>query len=253
MTVKPLKYNITENVIESVSKTVIPEAKIDTKKWKKTNKGKCLVAIQEEQKTLTYIAPIVNKETLYGGLIPIPSSLFYFQAKQFSDSINHLLEKFPENITLTFKDSDGDNFNMIDSDLYYTFLSYKITTITSLVMFIESFLNAMIPNDFTALNRKGEVINKEVIERKWGLKEKLKDVIPQIIEIENLEEYQTQYSKFLELTNLRNEFIHMKTTRNQKNMDPFIDHFQSIINIDLKVIIADTENLVLMMDENYFN
>ncbi len=252
MTVKLLKYKITDGVLDTVSKAVVPGAKIDTKKWKKTKTGKCLVVIQDNPKTLTYIATVVNRNKLYGGFIPVPSSLFYFQAKQFSDSVNHLLNKFPENITRSFKDSDGDNFNMIDNELYYTYLSYKISAITSLVMFIESFLNSMIPEEFSTINKKGEKVNKEVIERNWGLKEKLKDVIPEIIEITNLQKYQTLYGKFLELNVLRNDFIHMKTTKDQRNMDPFINHFQELINIDLNVKIKETENLVKIIDKNYF-
>jgi hypothetical protein len=209
--------------------------------------------IKEDPPSMNYLAPVIYQDQLFGSIIPQPASLFYYQSKQFSDAVISLLEKFPDNVTMVFGNNDNDDFNIIDKDLYYTFLSYKISSLTSLIMFVECFLNSMIPDDYQTKNKKGIDIDKGEIERRWGLKEKLKDVIPKVVQVESIEKYQTQYGKFLEFNTLRNHFIHLKTTRNEKNLDPFLDHFQNLINLDLKKSIEETEVLIKMIDPKYFD
>ena len=63
--------------------------------------------------------------------------------------------------------------------------------------------------------------------------------------------YEVKTNKFLELSIIRNEFIHMKTKLDGKNMDPFVDYFEQLINLDLKQEISETKNLIKLIEPNY--
>jgi hypothetical protein len=128
---------------------------------------------------------------------------------------------------------------------------YKISSITALISTVECFINEIIPEDFTTENKKKEIVGKEIIERHWNLKSKLKTIVPKIKTISDLKEYEIKTNKFLELSKVRNEFTHMKTKLDGKNMDPFLDYFEQLINLDLKQKIAETKNLIELIEPKY--
>ena len=43
----------------------------------------------------------------------------------------------------------------------------------------------------------------------------------------------------------------MKTKLDGKNMDPFLDYFEQLINLDLKQKINETKNLIKLIEPKY--
>ena len=42
----------------------------------------------------------------------------------------------------------------------------------------------------------------------------------------------------------------MKTKLDKKNMDPFVEYFEQLINLDLKQKISETEDLINIIEPN---
>lgn len=254
--IKKLRYKLSQKAFDSVTKNVDPNSGIQFEEWKKKKASKCLTVITEsapDSRYLTFFVPVVHKEQIFGATLPQPSSLFLNQAKVFSNNVDKLKDEFPNNIKVTFKDVNNNLLNLIDEDFYYSFLSYKISTLSSIVMFVESYLNSIIPEDFKMENKHKIMIGKETIERHWTIKDKLTEVIPKIVEIGDQKDYNKKYNKFLEINNLRNNFIHLKSAKDGRNMDPYIIHFEELINLDLNKSIKNTEELIKVIEPNYFD
>lgn len=101
---------------------------------------------------------------------------------------------------------------------YYDYFETIITAVIFAYTAIESFANNCIPSTYvyTYIDKVGTEIkrNKEQIEKQASLRDKLKIVIPEIL---NCEDPTTQkwWAKFTELENLRDEIIHSKESKSE--------------------------------------
>lgn len=250
MKIKPFTYNLSESAIQSV-KDNTGEDQIDFKKSIKKGKSGSLIVITEEPSRMYYYTPVIYKEELYAAVFPNPVHLFLAQSIEHSKSVDSIVAEFPKNIQYVLQ-NEKSTLNLINDGLYYKYIIYKISAITSLIMTVESFVNSVIPDDYEFINKKdNRSIDKSKIERSLTLKEKLVDVIPQIIEIKDAKIYNKLYGKILEINSLRNEFIHLKTKLDSKNADPFIDHFESLINLDVKDKIEDVKKLICFLKPQF--
>lgn len=257
MRIKPLEYKLSENTLRSVEDVTDENAILDLSKQRSEKKGNAFVMINKDTSMMSFIVPSLYQKKFYGGKIPRPSSLFLGQAIEFGERAMEYQALFPKLVEFTLhqnpnpKDSVNDNIYLVKEEEYYKFLMYKISCITSLISTVECFINEIIPENFSSKNKKGEVVGKQEIERHWSLKSKLKTVVPTIKRIPDLKTYEDCSNKLLELSTLRNEFTHVKTKADRKNMDPFIDYFEQLINLDLKQKISETENLIKLIEPDY--
>jgi len=257
MKIKPLEYEISENTMKSVDDVTDEKAVLDLKKDRKLKKSNTYLMINKDTSKLSYIVPTEYLKKFYGGKIPRPSSLFFGQAIEFEKQTSNYLSLFPQTIEWTLHQNPDPNDNpndnsiyLVQEETYYKYLMYKISSITALISTVECFINEIIPENFTIENKKKEIVDKEKIERHWDLKSKLKTVVPKIKSITNLKAYEIKANRFLELSIIRNEFTHMKTKLDGKNMDPFLDYFEQLINLDLKQKIDETKSLIDLIEPN---
>ena len=208
-----------------------------------------MVLIFKEPPRMGYCTPVIYDDELYAALLPNPIHLFYAQAIEHANSVSNTVKLFPNSIEEKLNQGTIGEFNIIRSDIYNNYLIYKISSITSLIMAVESFVNLIIPDNYK-FNDLGKNYNKADIERFYNLKEKITKVIPAIVKISNMSEYQKLYSKVIEINLLRNEFIHLKTKRDNKG-DPFIDHFEALINMDLDEKINDIKKFINFVKPDY--
>mgnify|MGYP005994961375 CR=1 FL=1 len=250
MKTKPLEYKLSESALKSVNNSTNEKKTFDLSKKKNAKKGNTLIMINQETSKVSYIVPIFHNNKFYAGKIPKPSSLFIGQAYEFEKRVTDILNHFPKCIDMVLQQSpeSDSKINIVKDETYHTFIMYKVSTITALISAVECYINELIPESFTIENKKKEIVGKEIIERTWNLKSKLQTIIPKIKNIKNHKEYELNVNRLLELNKIRNEFTHMKTKVKENNMDPFIDYFELLINLNLKNKINETENLMNLMD-----
>ena len=251
MKIRPLEYDLSENAMNSVDEVTDENAVLDLCKEKKSKKGNTYLMINKDTSKVSFVVPILRQKKFYGGKIPKPSSLFLGQSIEFEKKASEFLNSFPNFVEWTLHQNPDPNDNPNDNNIYliqeqeyYKFLMYKISSVTALISTVECFINEIIPENFTIENKKKEIVGKEIIERHWNLKSKLKTVVPKVIGIRDLKNYEIKTNIFLELSKIRNEFTHMKTKLDGKNMDPFLEYFQQLINLNLKDKIAETKSLL---------
>lgn len=256
MKIKPLEYQLSETTIKSCEKYK-KKSSLDLKNEIKIRKGKTFIMINENTSKLSYVVPFLHQKKYYGAKIPKPSSLFLGQSIEFEKKASELLNLFPKFVELTISENPNPNINpnknnvyIVREKEYYQFLMYKISSITALISSVECFINEVIPESFTTENKKKEIVDKEKIERQWNLKSKLKTIIPKIKKIVDLKDYEIKANKFLELSKIRNEFTHLKTKLNDKNMDPFLGHFEELINLNLKENILQTQKFLKIIENS---
>lgn len=249
MKIKPLTYELSQGAVASVENNV-GEGTIDLTKSKNKRKSNTMVIVFKEPPQMNYYTPVIYKNELYAAFLPNPIHLFFAQAIEHANSVDRAVKLFPNSIEQTFNPETKGEFNIIKSDVYNYYLIYKISSVTSLIMAVESFINLIIPDNYEYKD-SDKVYNKSDIERFYNLKEKITKIIPEIIKISNLSDYQKLYSKVIEINLLRNEFIHLKTKRDKKNGDPFIDHFESLINLDLNEKIDNVKDFINFLRPDY--
>lgn len=249
MKIKPLTYELSQGAMASVENNV-GEGTIDLTKSKNKRKSNTMVVVFKESSQMNFYTPVIYKNALYAAFLPNPIHLFFAQAIEHANSVDRAVKLFPGSIEQTLNPDTKGEFNIIKSDVYNYYLIYKISSITSLIMAVESFVNNIIPEnyEYVDLDKK---YNKSDIERFYNLKDKITKIVPEIVNISNVSDYQKLYSKVIEVNLLRNEFIHLKTKRDEKNGDPFIDHFESLINLDLNEKINDVKNFINFLRPDY--
>lgn len=259
MNIKPQELKLSETTLRSIQNHKNNNVTFNLKKIAKSSKGKIFMIASESKNWLRFISTIEHNNKFYGGLIPKPESLFFAQSIEFEKKASEYLNSFPELIKETLhsfanpKDNKPENcIFIVNDDAFNLFIMYKISSISALISTVECFINLMIPEDFTIENNKNRLDDKASIERYWDLKSKLKVIIPKIKQINDLNSYAKETNRFIELTKIRNEFTHIKTKLNDKNLEPFLENYTMLINLDLKQKIKETKKLLDLIEPNYF-
>ncbi len=101
---------------------------------------------------------------------------------------------------------------------YYDYFEIAITSVIFAYTAIEAFANICIPNGFTYsyTDKKGVeiTVGKEFIEKSYSLRDKLKIILPTILECASPTQ-EKWWEKFTELENLRDEIIHSKDSKSE--------------------------------------
>ena len=248
MKVKPLQYKLSEQTMKSVENQTSTNGEFDLMSRRNSKKGNTFVMIEADTSIMTYLTTIFYKNSFYASTIPSPTSLFFEQAVEFERNIELALEAFPRNVTRILGKDTKTEIKLVDPFIYNIFIIYKISAITALISSVESLANFIIPESYEIENSKKQTLGKRDIERQWDLKSKLLDIVPKLKVIQDIEVYKNKVNLFLELSKLRNEFIHLKTKLKDNNADPFIDHFETLINLDVKEKIEEVKNLLNLIE-----
>src|SRR5690554_7359557 len=90
MKVKKIMYRLDDNAMRSIEKQTVDEGGLFIEKWNLKKKSKCLVCVEPNSKSLFFMVPILKDKKRFVQSLPVPSSLFLFQAKEFSKNASDL-------------------------------------------------------------------------------------------------------------------------------------------------------------------
>lgn len=223
------KYSISQEVINTVP--VKKGEDSDFKKYSKEGKSTTWILLINE--TMKYLTQINSKGNFYAGFMPEPYLLFLANSKSLNLKIRELENKFKTNIETELNPSENFKLKVLNQEVYNQFVLYKISSLVFLIMTVESFINNLIPEKMS-IEKNGKIDSKSDIEKNYKLKEKFREVIPRIKKIDNVQEYQNKYSKIIQLSRIRNSFIHLKTSSKENPLDPYLKHFEKLIAMDLE-------------------
>lgn len=254
MKTKQHQYKVTKGALDSVKRQAGTGDFMLDSRTKGKNLNAYVILIEDKNGEATYYEMVVKHmgKNLFGGIIPEPDNLFFFQALEYEAQAEAVAGAFKDNIINTFMSEGGKTaINVIRQPVCNLFISYKISCIIALVMAVESVVNRVIPVNYSFKGNDGQTYDRETIEKKWKLKQKLNDIIPSINMIADIDDYNHKRSKFLTLCELRNELVHLKYGSQRTPNSHFMDFMVTIINLDLKEKIKDTKELIKYIDPNF--
>ncbi len=241
--VKPFGvFKVTDQVIDSVEKNTHPETdpqktiKDVIKNIKQSGSGHFLAVVPDKKELFTFI-PIIENDQFFASQFPDPIQLYFslaFANYQFAKKTRH---------NITFQKGQDRVLNFVNGYLYNWHLQYKISTIIFLHSTVEAFINYLMPEEFVYKQeyegeksdkflKQTKEYNKEQTERYILFKEKLSGVVPQLTKIDFQKSHQKVYDKLLNLNSLRNDIIHLRSTKT-KNQQHFHKVFDELVNINL--------------------
>jgi len=236
---KDLKeYTLEEGVIDGIP--VEKGTDSHFRKYRKDTKSTTWVLIVNN--TMKYLTQINSRKEFYAGYMTEPYILFLNNCKFLNDILIEIEKDFKSNIESSLPLSENFQLKLLNQELYDRFINTKISLLISLIMSVESFVNNLIP-DKLILDDKNGKRTKEDIEKNFSLKDKFREVIPKIKSIEPLKSYQKEYSRIIQLSEIRNSFVHLKTASMEGKPDPYLSDFERLISLALSKEIVNVENL----------
>ncbi len=104
---------------------------------------------------------------------------------------------------------------------------------------IEAFANITIPSYYEYTETSGGVtttFNKDAIERKFHLRDKLKKILKDILKISDVTS-QTWWNDFIELEDIRNDYIHSKESSSEDRYNKLLDpKIFKLIDVNKKLL-----------------
>lgn len=261
--VKPFGvFKVTDQVIDNLQNNTKPQPKTDQqntikeliRKVKKDKSGH-FIAIAPDSKEFFSFIPIIENEQFFAAQFPDPIQLYYslaFANYQFTKKTRH---------NITFQKNQPQPLNFVSGYLYNWHLQYKISTIIFLHSTIEAFINYLMPDDFIYKQeysggnadkfiKQTKEHNKEQTERYILFREKLSKVIPQVTNIDFQKKHQKIYDKLLNLNELRNDIIHLRSTK-EKNQQYFHKVFNEVINVNLTPFVNSVRDFINTIKPNF--
>ena len=166
-----------------------------------------------EQKKVNILVPELKNGKTFMSVFPNPIQLYYsFAIKAFSQS-EYIREN--EFIKVAVQHNNQQTYILATPPdethpLYTSYLQLKVGAIIMLTCSIEAFVNSKITDSTVYVNKKGEELNQETILGSISLKEKIKNIIPDILNIDFKSTNRTDYNQICSMIKIRNEFIHLK-------------------------------------------
>jgi len=252
--VKPFGIlKLTDDFIDNIENKVDPQIDPsktvkDAIKDVKRNGSGHFMAILPDKKELFSFIPIIEKDQLFASTFPDPIQLYFSLA--FANYQN--AKKTRHNIT--FQKGQESMINFVSDYLYNWHLQSKISTIIFLHCTIEAYINYLMPEDFIYKQEitgeksdkflsQTKEYNKEQTERYILFKEKINNVILQLTKINFQKNHQVVYDKLLNLNSLRNDIIHLRSTKSD-NQQHFHKVFDEILNIDLTPFVNAVKDFI---------
>lgn len=255
-------FKVSDQVIDNLQKSTQTVPKQEQQKTikeiirqVKKDKSGHFIAIAPDSKELFSFIPIIENEQFFAAQFPDPIQLYYslaFANYQFAKKTRH---------NITFQRDQPQPLNFVNGYLYNWHLQYKISTIIFLHSTIEAFINYLMPDDFIYKQeyngeksdkfiKQTKEYNKEQTERYILFKEKLSKVIPQLTNIDFQTKHQKIYDKLLNLNELRNDIIHLRSTK-EKNQQYFQKVFDEVVNIDLTPFVNSVSDFINIIKPSF--
>ena len=149
-------------------------------------------------------------------------------------------------------DPAANILRVLDNDKVFEYVQSSMGVVVSLITAVESFVNLMIPIDYTFVrtNRKGEkeTLDKAQIVRKLPIEEKL-EIIGAVKAKPDLKQ-QTFWNSFKTVKDLRDDIIHFKKMDNNINQmwRPIIESF---FDSDLQKFFDDIVGMIGYLHPQY--
>jgi len=123
---------------------------------------------------------------------------------------------------------------------YYDYFENVVTAVVFAYTSIEAFVNICIPSDYSyKLEKNGNVTNynKSEIEKTFALRDKLKKILPEILDSDNPCE-EKWWTIFTGLENLRDEIIHSKGSKSE-------DRYSKLLSSKIFNIVAVHKSVII--------
>lgn len=224
----------------------------------KAGKSASFFGINPGTKELFSFVPIIEDNQFFVSLFPEPIQLYFSLAySNYEFSI-----QTRNNIVFQKSQRKRTPFNFVNEYLYNWHLQYKISTIIFLHSTIEAFVNYMMPDEFIykqeitgkktdKFHKTTKEYNKEQTERYISFKEKISSVTHQITQINISKDHKKIYDNILNLSEVRNDLIHLRSTAQDKNQKYFEKVFEKLINIDLFPFVESVKNFVNLIKPDF--
>lgn len=206
----------------------------------KAGKSSHFLGIMPDQKEMFSFIPIIEDNQFFASFFPDPILLYFSLAySNYQFSIESR-----ESIVFQKNQDRGAPLNFVNDYLYNWHLKYKISSLIFLHSTIEAFVNYIMPDDFIykqeiqgkrsdKFHKTVKEYTKEQTERYIQFKDKICLVVPQITQIDFQKDHQKIYDNIINISKLRNDIIHLRTTSQEKNRKYFESVFEKLINVDL--------------------
>jgi len=244
---------------DNLDQQTLPEDSIKQySKEIKAGKSSHFIGIIPDRKELFSFIPIVEDNQFFASPFPDPIQLYFslaYSNYQFSIETRG-------NIVFQKNQKRNPPFNFVNDYLYNWHLKYKISTIIFLHSTIEAFINYIMPDDFIFRHEiigKGsdkfhlsiKEYSKEQTERYILFKDKVSLVVPQISNIDFKKEHQKIYDNILNLSTMRNDLIHLRTTSQEKNRKHFETVFDKLVNFDLFPFVNSVKDFINILKPDF--
>ena len=231
-----LKYHVTDDCLKRLSEEYIDSnASLDLEDICST-KGKNTFFVAEKspemQNPMTLFTMEKHNNNFYCIKYISPFEILLIQTKVFLHASQEMIPSlFPKNVIGKWMQGKTP-LNQINDTCSAQYLGYKISCLTLMMMALECFVNEIIPDNLNkGKDKDGNDINKEYIERRWSLKQKMQ-VIRDSKQISD-SRYNTLMSQLLPLYDLRNEFVHLKSVKPNTFNDPCLDCYEKLFSTNL--------------------
>ena len=230
-----LKYYATDDCIKRVAEKYIDDYAMDLDAICKKKSNKTFLIMErdsEKQNPITLATLEKHSNNFYCIELISPFNILLIQTRIFLHASQEVIPSvFPQNIKGEWIQGKTP-LKIVNDALSAQYLGYKISCLTLMIMTLECFVNENIPNDIDkGLDGKEQKIDKEYIERRWDLKQKMLE-IGNINKIYN-PQYQSLISDIIPLQKLRNEFVHLKSDKPNPFDDPCVDCYEKLFSTDL--------------------
>ena len=227
------------------------------KTWEKElkqNKSNLLLA--NEDGDFFQATTFVNKNKIFAGIAPNLIQAYFDLAYEQVQ----MTEKYAETFHYIASKKYA-SVKIVDTPMFNRFIQYRISSIIFIHLTVEAFINYIIPEDFvyskietSNSNKFQEQItnfNKENIERWITFKEKAQSVITKI---PNIQFDPTKNTKIighiLEIENIRNEIIHLKSKDSNSNMH-YKKVFDFIASKDLNLYLTSAKKFINILQKDF--
>jgi hypothetical protein len=176
-------------------------------------------------------------------IIPIPDlTLVYFDSAY---NLNKLRIEQEEKLYTKLKITEDKLGEQAINEIY-RYYGYATSCVISLFTTLESFINHMIPDNSVyqkTLNHRTEVYTKEQIQKAIQFEDKIKDVLPQLLDI-TFQLKSPAYTHIQNLKKLRDDIVHTKSDQNLMQQEELIKRL-------LKFSFEETFNSVAKFINHY--
>lgn len=165
---------------------------------------------------------------------PEPSVLYYSKAERIIEDILHLR-------TEIFNSESINDFVVVDDSLFSEFFLLAFDFVVNLFAAIEAFNNSVIPENFTFNGKKGDIMNRDKIQRHVNFDIKVKKIMLQIFHKSFVVDFIGKYESLDTLRKIRDNLIHTKNF--SKNWAAsYRDIYRELLTLDFEKVLNCTKD-----------